>query len=341
MSTSSRRYPGQIALWITVAVLVLFVAVTLVAASTPQAQATSLGVNSGVRPRVDLVRPDIAVSQVYTDQYDPNGTHDSAFSLGSFNTVSCASPVRIIANATFWQGGLPNPAFNVDWFKISLGAQLVYTLTVLQQTPSDLQFSANLFDPASNLIFSQSGMTNTVMSFYSPSGGAYYLQLQAANASVITDTQDKLYEAFLCSFNTNITPTPTNAAATNTPVGLVPDLCEPNDTIAEAAVPTGTRATPSFIAVDQRIDNLNFNPYDSRLTDSADWFEFYGHGGSFYYITTLNVQPGVETVLSVYEPVTNFNNPNLVLVAPLPGSSNPKPDKPEPNRMTGVSSRSR
>ncbi|HEY3290249.1 MAG TPA: SdrD B-like domain-containing protein, partial [Anaerolineae bacterium] len=53
------------------------------------------------------------------------------------------------------------------------------------------------------------------------------------------------------------------------------------------------------------------------------WFEFYGRGSSIYQITTLNVQPGVETVITVYKPVSNIYIPNLVLVSPLPGYSNP------------------
>ena len=81
------------------------------------------------------------------------------------------------------------------------------------------------------------------------------------------------------------------------PDQIGPDAYEPNDTIAESAVATGTRGTPSFIAVGSRIDNLNFYPYPDRPTDPADWFQFYGRSGSIYQITTLNVQPGVETVL--------------------------------------------
>jgi hypothetical protein len=105
--------------------------------------------------------------------------------------------------------------------------------------------------------------------------------------------------------------------------GLSPDVYEPNDTIAEAAIATGTRSLPSFIVVDSQIDNLNFNPYDSRPSDSSDWFEFYGRGGSIYQITTLNVQPGVETVVAIFQPMATYDNPDLILVEPLPGSSNP------------------
>jgi hypothetical protein len=104
----------------------------------------------------------------------------------------------------------------------------------------------------------------------------------------------------------------------------VPDSYEPNDSIQEAVSTTTTRGSvPSFIAVGSRIDSLSFYPFADRTTDIADWFEFYGRSGSIYQITTLNVQPGVETVLAVYKPVVDTNNPTLNLVGAFSGSSNP------------------
>ena len=73
----------------------------------------------------------------------------------------------------------------------------------------------------------------------------------------------------------------------------------------------------------QRIDNLNFSPYTGRTSKTTSWFEFYGRSGSIYQATTLNVQPGVETVISVYHPVANIITPNLALVTPLAGYTNP------------------
>ncbi|MCL5276098.1 MAG: hypothetical protein M1434_15360 [Chloroflexi bacterium] len=76
-----------------------------------------------------------------------------------------------------------------------------------------------------------------------------------------------------------------------------------------------------------RIDNLNFRAYDSSVNKTTEWFEFYGRSGSIYQITTLNVQPGVETVLAIYKPVippaagTDIGHPGLV--TPLQGYTNP------------------
>jgi len=211
-----------------------------------------------------------------------------------------------------------------DWFKIQLGSQLVYTFTVVQQVPSDLQFNVQVFDPVNNLIASQASQITSSISFYSASGGLYYLQLSATNAGTITNPEDKTYQMFVCSSPINITPTPPNQA-TPTPSVLTPDAYAPNDNLTESASPNGTRGTASFIAVGQRIDNLNYVPYTGRPVDSktTSWFEFYGRGGSIYQITTLNVQPGVETVLYVYKPVADVNAPVLTLVTPIGGYSNP------------------
>ncbi len=260
---------------------------------------------------------------VFTDTYDlpvNNDTTATASNLGTYNIIPCTSVAPIVSSATFWRAGLPNPANDTDHYRVQLGGQLAYTLTVAAQTPSDLRFFLQVVDPIGNVIYSQPDLQSHSAKFYNLNAGVYGLQLRASNASTIVGTESKTYLVTLCSSPDLITPTPTNTTipATVTPIpGNVPDSYEPNDNIPEASVPAGMRGTASFISVGTSIPNLSFFPYTDRTGDMADWFQFYGRAGSIYQINTANVQPGVETVLFVYQP------DGTTLVAPLSGTTNP------------------
>lgn len=238
-----------------------------------------------------------APMQIFTDTYDlqgDNSTQPNATFVGTYAFVSCSSPVPIVTNATFWRSGLGNPANDVDWYRVQLGAQYRYTITVSQQQPSDLAFLVLIQDGSGALIASTPNAPAFTATFDSPAGGTYFIRLQAANAFTITNTENKPYQVTLCSSQFPPTPTPT-------PLGLVPDPYEPNDTIAEASVPLGSRTTASFIAVGTSIANLSFTPYATRTVDEADWFRVFFLAGSTYVIETTNVQPGVETTLWIYD----------------------------------------
>ena len=299
--------------------MALLALVLLGASPLPKAQAAAPA-RAGAR----LYLP----SDVFTDTYEVNDAQPSAYFLGTYNQVPCSSGTgaQIINSATFWRSGLSNPATDVDWYRITLGSQYQYTFTVNQQASSDLEFTISVLDTSNNVIYSQSNLSDATIPFYSYTGGSFYIQLAASNASAISGSENKTYQVFLCSSATNVTATPSPQPPTLTPAGLSPDNYEPNDTLAEAAIATGTtRTTASFIAVGQRIDNLSFTPYTGRTNDAADWFQFYGRSRSIYQITTLNVQPGVETILYVYKivPPSQYDNPPLVLVPPLSGYTNP------------------
>ena len=256
----------------------------------------------------------LALSTVYTDSYEVNDSQSSAANVGSFNQIPCSGGAYIVSNATFYRVGLSTPATDQDWYKATLGAGLYYTVSVSQQATSssfDLQFNVSIFDPSNNQIASRLITATPVISFYSSSGGAFYLSLAASNAAIITDTEDKPYQITLCGSTVDM------------PIDGGWDANEPNDALSEAAIPTGSRTLPSFIAAGTIITGLNFYPYLDRTWDSADWFEFYGRSGSWYQITTMDVKPGVETVLSIYRPITDTNNPILNLAVAYPGTSNP------------------
>ena len=254
----------------------------------------------------------LALSAIYTDSYEINDSQSSAANIGSYGQIPCSGGVPVVGNATFYRVGLSTPATDQDWYKLTLEGTSFYTISVSPQAVNDLQFNVSIYDPSNNQIASRQITATPVISFYTSSGGTYYFSLSAANSAILTGSEDKPYQIALCS------------SIVNSPVYQDEwDANEPNDTISEAAISTGSRTLPSFIAAGTVITGLNFYPYVDRTIDAADWFEFYGHDGSWYQVTTLDVKPGVETVVSIYYPVTDTVNPNLSLAPAYPGTTNP------------------
>ncbi|MDW8394801.1 MAG: hypothetical protein RMM31_00995 [Anaerolineae bacterium] len=277
--------------------------------------AAVLGVGAGLllliaggrpAPSFALARPNhnnlFAPTQFFTDIYDLQGDNSVVPTLlQGVGLASCDSPIILTPNnATFYRlaPGLNLPSEDTDIYRIPLVPQLQYTLVV---TPviSPLEFFAVLQDPTFNVIRSLPNVSPTVViSFPSTAGGNFQLTLKAANAFAISQTSQNLpYRITICSAQLP-PPTPTPLP------GLSPDALEPNDFITEANTPiTNVRATASFIAVGTTINNLSFYPFDTptRTVDSADWFRMFGLAGVTYQVETSNVQPGVETVLEVFD----------------------------------------
>lgn len=303
-------------LWTSIAATALLIAAGLLS-TAPTASAA----DARALPAADLGSYALAPSQIYTDVFDlasPNNTQIQASDIGA-GVISCGTPLAY-NNLTFYRGDVIPPAADIDWYKFTASAQFVYTITAKVQTVSDLNISMRLRDANNNEIYVQTKQDHTV-SFYVLTGGVYSFQLNTTSG--ITDTEHKPYQISLCSSSTAVTPTPSPTSSPTPVPGSDPDAFEPNDTVAEAAVPNGPRTIPSFIAVGARHDNLSFTPYTGRSVDTDDWFQFYGREGSLYQVTTLNVQPGVETILTVYKPIPDVNNPVYDHVAPSTGSSNP------------------
>lgn len=235
----------------------------------------------------------------FPDRYEINDTAAQA------QLVIDPSPV---ISLTFYVSGT-GLANDTDWYIFNLDPGKILNLTA--SGPGSLLLSARGFLP--------DGTT--------PVGVA--TDAVAASTVIITNTSPGLQQYFIRVTNnsginslytlnytiSSIPPPP----PTNTPIpGLSPDAYEPNDTIAEASVPTGTRSTASFIAVGATIPDLSFTPFnDGRPADTADWFQIYGRAGSIYQINTSNVQPGVETVLAVFQP------DGVTLAPAILGSTNP------------------
>ena len=277
-------------------VLVLSVAAVIALSFAQRAQTAAA--------RVNVPRPaalgNLAVAANYIDEFESNDTPSQAKPL----------PVSGYYSLTF----MTTDGFftDTDWYQFSL-ANSIITLTATRSGASALiSMDAFQSDGVTSVgVPLSSGAQASVVVSNTTGGASYYLRIKN-NVSQ--------YDTYRIDY---VVTSITQPTATPTPSGLGPDAYEPNDTIQEAAVVNGSRTTPSFISVGSRIDSLSFYPYTSRDTDTADWFEFYGRDGSLYQITTLNVQPGVETVLAVYKPVTDTTNPILYLASAYSGSSNP------------------
>jgi hypothetical protein len=237
----------------------------------------------------------------FTDIYEPNDIPAQAKALPASGFFS----LTFMTTSGFFT--------DTDYFVFTLASNQVITLTARRNGSAAIltiaAFQSDGTTPTGTP--PSSGTEATVVISNTGGASSYFVRI-----SNVVDFYDTYRIDYVQANLPSVVPT-------STPVGLVPDPYEPNDTIAEANVPTATRSTASFIAVGARIDSLSFTPFGGRPIDTADWFQFYGRAGSIYQVTTLNVQPGIETVIVVYQPVADPDNPNLVLVSPLPGSSNP------------------
>ncbi len=240
----------------------------------------------------------------------------AAQSIGNF-------PDRYEINDTAAQAKLvidPSPVISLTFFISGTGAANDVDWYTFNVNPNTI---LNLTAASTNLLLSARGFLSDGAT---PVGVS--TDIVGASTVIITNTSTGVQQYFirvtsnsginaLYTLNYAISPVPP-PPATNTPVpGLSPDDYEPNDNIAEASVPTGTRSTASFIAVGASIPNLSFTPFTGRSSDTADWFLIYGRAGSIYQINTSNVQPGVETVLAVFQP------DGATLLPAILGSTNP------------------
>ncbi len=252
----------------------------------------------GVASAIEQSRPAGQVIGNFPDRYEVNDTAAQA------KLVIDPSPV---ISLTFYVSGT-GMWNDTDWYFFNVNPNTILNLTAA---------STNLLISARG--FLSDGTTSVGVS----------TDIVGASTVVITNTSTGVQQYFIrvtnnssginavYTLNYAITPVPP-PPATNTPIpGLSPDSYEPNDDIAEAGVPTGTRSTASFIAVGGSIPNLSFTPFTGRTSDTADWFLVYGRAGSIYQINTSNLQPGVETVLAVFQP------DGVTLAPAILGSTNP------------------
>lgn len=260
------------------------------------------------------VNDPLGPTAVYTDVYEPNDTVSTASPLSTVGIIQCPIQNQVVGNASFYKAD-PNQQ-DIDFYTVQLTQPAYYTFTVHQvitNTPVTIRFT--LYDSNGNFIGASYDGNPVISGLYVAQSTAMRLNLMASNYT-IGGMENYPYSISICSSaltpptptptpTQSPTPTPTSpatATATPTAASFGPDAYEPNDSIAEAlGSSTYGRTTVSFISNGQTIAGLNFNNRTATIPDTADWFEFYGRAGSVYQVTTSNVQPGVDTVLTIYQ----------------------------------------
>jgi len=244
--------------------------------------------------------------QVVGDAFEPNENTGQAANP-SFTNCSL-SPV--LQNLTVYRGDFSSPAGDIDWFKVTPGAQrmLVVTVTIQPITATvsdDLALAVQVYDSsgvnvisAFNVFTTSPGRSGNA-TVYVPIGGLFYfVRVSAFNPTTLVQSQFKPYSLQVCQSDNIVTPTPPPPP---TPVGASPDPYEPNDlpSIVQSQAPI-----KSFVNVGQQLTSLNFYTQPNTGTlelGDVDWYFFYGRGGASYRVTT-EVQPGVDTELFIYRP---------------------------------------
>ena len=192
-------------------------------------------------------------SGTFADRYEPNNT------AAQNKLVAESSPV---ISLTFYSSVDPGSPNDPDWYAFNVNANTVLNVAAVSDGSLILYARAYLADgvTAIGIYTDVVGSSSLVLTNTTNTIQKYLIQVTNGTS------ENALYRL---TYSYVAVPPPPN-------IGLSPDLYEPNDTIAEANIPAGTRSTPSFILVDNAITGLSFVPYTGRAVDEADWFEMYG-----------------------------------------------------------------
>jgi len=236
---------------------------------------------------------------IFTDTYDASQVNDQVGNASLIPIAACSAATPI--NSLTLYRAIPNPATDVDYYRISPLAQKVITVTV-SVVNSNLQLRVTLIDNSgSNIIASNSGQNVTLTGYNLAAGSSLYIQVSAVDTSV-TGTESKPYSLLVCQSDANVlptaTPTPT-PTPTATPPGGVPDNREPNDT---PSIAWNFNRANTFINIGSQLTGLNFYTTTDGVRErgDVDWFWFYSQGAKRLRVTT-SVQPGVDTELFIYD----------------------------------------
>jgi hypothetical protein len=151
-----------------------------------------------------------------------------------------------------------------------VAASGVLTFTVLPNAPQTQSFTVSITDDPDN---EPSETINLVLR--NPTGGAV---LGTTNTTILTILDD------------DPPPTATPTATSGAPPVFV-DAYEPNNSTADAYTTAADAA---------KLCSITFWP-----TGDQDYFQFWGRAGSTYEVFTLDLEPGIDTLLTVLDPSGN------------------------------------
>jgi len=227
--------------------------------------------------------PSIAAPMIQTTtETEPNNDFDHA------NDISM--PGTIHGNA------YNQPITDTDFFSVPTTAGLQYRATLSIGGAGDLLLKLVVYDHTEAYLTSSNSSATSAEVSWTAYGPHFYIEVQPAGPTTSTLlSAEYVLDVFQIAATPTSTPQPTaGPTATPTPVPPTPipgaDRFEPNYDFDHAAT----------IGTDITYDNLNFVPWGGGEVDN-DYYKIWVKPGLLYTCETLNLAPGVDTNMIVYD----------------------------------------
>jgi len=191
------------------------------------------------------------------------------------------------------------PITDTDFFSVPTTAGLSYKATLNIGGAGDLLLKILVYDFNEAYLTSSSSTASSAEVTWTAYGPFFYIEVQPTGPTTSTlFTATYVLDAFQIAATPTPTPQPTatSPGPTPTPTPAPPtpipgaDRFEPNYDFDHAAT----------IGVGITYDNLNFIPWNGGTEDN-DYYKIWVKPGLLYTCETLNLGPGVDTNLIVYD----------------------------------------
>lgn len=262
----------------------------LAGCSSAETPPTATPTNTPAPTTTPTATPTATPSAARPDGYEPNNSKEQAPFLG----VGSSSTLNFVRYTS------AGPQ-DVDWFRVFLQPGSVY-----QFTTSNLQAGVDtrltVFGTDGQAVIAtnqryQTGVRGSQVSFLATVLGSHYVLIENVDGSPIAETSGATYVLQLTELVPAATATPV-IGPTRTPFAGTADRFD----IGIGSFGNGTFEDATLIAPDFQYDNLNFvpwNPNDVNAIDN-DFFRLPVKQGVFYTCETLNLAPGVDTNIIIY-----------------------------------------
>lgn len=234
--------------------------------------------------------PTSTPSAARPDGYEPNNSKEQAPFLG----VGSSSTLNFVRYD-------PAGPHDVDWFRVFLQPGSVYQFTTSNlQAGVDTRLTVFATDGQTVIASNQrylTGVRGAQVSFLATVLGAHFILIENIDGSPIAETSGATYVLQLSETVPGATATPV-IGPTRTPFAGTADRFD----IGIGSFGNGTFEDATLVAPDFQYDNLNFvpwNPNDVNAIDN-DFFRLPVKQGVFYTCETLNLAPGVDTNIIIY-----------------------------------------